>query len=119
MWEFPFFSPRAHIFPPFRGHLKRSHTLRYVLLNRSTQNPYLVILFTLHLAEDINPGDGSLKPDAARALELEQAGLKVTGADEGEMIAQEEELELEPDDEGFAEEERIGGEIGKFEGEVD
>ncbi|KAK3985298.1 putative f-box domain protein [Cladorrhinum sp. PSN332] len=50
-----------------RTHPKRSHQLRYVLRNRKTGQVYLVVLFTLHLAEDINE-DGSLKPAAIEAL---------------------------------------------------
>ncbi|KAI1209305.1 DUF1769-domain-containing protein [Annulohypoxylon truncatum] len=46
-----------------RTNPKRSHTLRYVLRNRSTDQPYLVIVFTLYLKEDVNE-DGSLKPAA-------------------------------------------------------
>jgi hypothetical protein len=39
-----------------RGHRKRSHQLRYVLRNRATGQVYLVVLFTLHLAEDVEQG---------------------------------------------------------------
>ncbi|XDG08257.1 hypothetical protein ABKA04_007872 [Annulohypoxylon sp. FPYF3050] len=49
-----------------RSNPKRSHTLRYVLRNRSTDQPYLVIVFTLYLKEDVNE-DGSLKPAAIEA----------------------------------------------------
>ncbi|KAI0456337.1 hypothetical protein F5B21DRAFT_468533 [Xylaria acuta] len=49
-----------------RAHPKRSHTLRYVLRNRTTGDTYLVILFTLYLTEDVNE-DGSLKPAALKA----------------------------------------------------
>ncbi|KAM7191713.1 Protein of unknown function (DUF1769) domain containing protein [Naviculisporaceae sp. PSN 640] len=41
--------------------------LRYVLRNRSTGQVYLVVLFTLHLKEDVNE-DGSLKPAALKAV---------------------------------------------------
>jgi hypothetical protein len=41
-------------------HIKRSHTLRYVLKNRKTGTVYLVVLFTLYLKEDVNE-DGSIK----------------------------------------------------------
>jgi hypothetical protein len=41
-------------------HIKRSHTLRYVLKNRKTDTVYLVVLFTLYLKEDVNE-DGSIK----------------------------------------------------------
>ncbi|GAB1317743.1 F-box domain containing protein [Madurella fahalii] len=50
-----------------RHRRKRSHQLRYVLRNRSTGQVYLVVLFTLHLAEDVNE-NGSLKPEALQAL---------------------------------------------------
>ncbi|KAI2604378.1 DUF1769-domain-containing protein [Hypoxylon fragiforme] len=46
---------------------KRSHILRYVLRNRSTNDTYFVVVFTLHLKEDVNE-DGSLKPAAIEAL---------------------------------------------------
>lgn len=54
---------------------KRSHTLRYVLRNRATEDTYLVILFTLYRREDVNE-DGSLKPAALEggALAHEQLG---------------------------------------------
>ncbi|KAI0003476.1 DUF1769-domain-containing protein [Xylariaceae sp. FL0662B] len=45
---------------------KRSHALRYVLRNRSTNDTYLVVIFTLYLKEDVNE-DGSLKPAAGGA----------------------------------------------------
>lgn len=45
---------------------KRSHQLRYVLRNKTTEEVYLVVLFTLHLQEDVNE-DGSIKPEAANA----------------------------------------------------
>ncbi|ORY70287.1 uncharacterized protein BCR38DRAFT_421694 [Pseudomassariella vexata] len=47
--------------------------LRYVLRNKSTENTYLVILFSLYLKEDVNE-DGSLKP-AALAKGPSTAGL--------------------------------------------
>ncbi|KAF6830953.1 F-box domain containing protein [Colletotrichum plurivorum] len=46
------------------GEPKRSHQLRYVLRNRSTEEVYLVVLFTIHLKTDVNE-DGSIKDDAA------------------------------------------------------
>lgn len=46
---------------------KRSHTLRYVLRNRATDDTYLVILFTLHLREDVDE-HGELKPEALESL---------------------------------------------------
>ncbi len=49
-----------------RSKPKRSHTLRYVLRNRSTGDVYLVVVFTLHLKEDVNE-DGTLKPTALQA----------------------------------------------------
>ncbi|KAI1088629.1 DUF1769-domain-containing protein [Rostrohypoxylon terebratum] len=56
-----------------RSNPKRSHTLRYVLRNRSTDQPYLVIVFTLYLKEDVNE-DGSLKPAAIEATKKEIPG---------------------------------------------
>lgn len=50
-----------------RSKPKHSHTLRYVLRNRATDDTYLVIVFTLHLKEDVNE-DGSLKPAALSAM---------------------------------------------------
>ncbi|KAK3313155.1 hypothetical protein B0H66DRAFT_387398 [Apodospora peruviana] len=47
--------------------------LRYVLRNRSTNQPYLVILFTLYLKEDVNE-DGSLKPSALQATAIASGG---------------------------------------------
>lgn len=46
-----------------RTNPKRSHRLRYVLRNKSTNQTYLVVLFTLYLKEDVNE-DGSLKQAA-------------------------------------------------------
>ncbi|KAK4225420.1 hypothetical protein QBC38DRAFT_264290 [Podospora fimiseda] len=65
-----------------RTHPKRLHQLRYVLRNRKTGQVYLVVLFTLHRAEDINE-DGSLKPAAIEALR------KSSGAEgeKGESLA--------------------------------
>ncbi|KAK4159426.1 hypothetical protein QBC43DRAFT_272458 [Cladorrhinum sp. PSN259] len=56
-----------------RNDPKHSHKLRYVLRNRKTGQVYLVVLFTLHLAEDINE-DGSLKPAAIEALKKSSGG---------------------------------------------
>ncbi|KAI1122488.1 hypothetical protein F5Y10DRAFT_74999 [Nemania abortiva] len=67
-----------------RAHRKRSHTLRYVLRNRTTGETYLVILFSLYLKEDVNE-DGSLKP---AALEAKREDLEM--AKEAGKIADEE-----------------------------
>ncbi|KAI1264851.1 hypothetical protein F5Y18DRAFT_388622 [Xylariaceae sp. FL1019] len=66
-------------------HRKRSHTLRYVLRNRSTNDTYLVILFTLYLKEDVNE-DGSLKPAALEATREDKLMAIEAGkmADDGE-----------------------------------
>ncbi|KAI0160607.1 hypothetical protein GGR57DRAFT_388197 [Xylariaceae sp. FL1272] len=66
-------------------HRKRSHTLRYVLRNRSTNDTYLVILFTLYLKEDVNE-DGSLKPAALEATHEDKLMAIEAGkmADDGE-----------------------------------
>jgi len=47
----------------YRSKPKRSHTLRYVLRNRATEQLYVAIVFSLYLKEDVNE-DGSLKPSA-------------------------------------------------------
>ncbi|KAI8955003.1 hypothetical protein F4801DRAFT_416489 [Xylaria longipes] len=61
-----------------RSHRKRSHTLRYVLRNRTTGDTYLVILFTLYLKEDVNE-DGSLKPAALQAMREDKEMAKAAG----------------------------------------
>ncbi|KAK0378654.1 hypothetical protein CLIM01_04010 [Colletotrichum limetticola] len=45
------------------GEPKRSHTLRYVLRNKTTGDVYLVVLFEIHLKDDVNE-DGTLKTSA-------------------------------------------------------
>ncbi|KAL2144918.1 hypothetical protein VTI28DRAFT_8379 [Corynascus sepedonium] len=78
--------------------------LRYVLRNRSTGQVYLVVLFTLHLVEDVNE-DGTLKPAALEAIAQASGGK----GQKGEPLAEgEPELDLEPDDEQFQEEEALG-----------
>ncbi|KAK3940005.1 hypothetical protein QBC46DRAFT_386429 [Diplogelasinospora grovesii] len=47
--------------------------LRYVLRNRSTEQVYLVILFTLYLKEDVNE-DGTLKAAALQATSKASGG---------------------------------------------
>ena len=47
-----------------RSKPKRSHALRYVLRNRSTDEVYLVVIFTLYRKEVVNE-DGTLKPEAS------------------------------------------------------
>ncbi|KAL2163333.1 hypothetical protein VTH06DRAFT_5390 [Thermothelomyces fergusii] len=93
-----------------RHHRKRSHQLRYVLRNRSTGQVYLVVLFTLHLAEDVDE-DGTLKPAALeRTARLSggqgKRGQPLTETEQGPEP--EPELDLEPDDERFREEEALG-----------
>ena len=109
-----------------RAHRKRSHQLRYVLRNRSTGQVYLVVLFTLHLAEDVNE-DGTLKPAALEAVTQASGGKK----DEELLAEPEPELEMEPDEEDIHEEEVLGearrklsgmhlnGETGTKEDDVD
>ncbi|KAH7324369.1 hypothetical protein B0I35DRAFT_424006 [Stachybotrys elegans] len=65
---------------------KRSHQLRYVLRNKTTEEVYLVVNFTLYLREDVNE-DGSLKAGAderataqAQALGEEKTEKKAAGA---------------------------------------
>ncbi|KAK3898900.1 hypothetical protein C8A05DRAFT_46899 [Staphylotrichum tortipilum] len=77
---------------------KRSHQLRYVLRNRVTGQVYLVVLFTLLLAEDVNE-DGTLKPG--------MLGAEGQPPDEDNLPGSEPELELEPDEEDFSEEEAL------------
>lgn len=74
---------------------KRSHAYRYVLRNRATGDAYLVIVFSLHLKEDVNE-DGSLKPAALKtgqgdpdvAMEkadrVDEGSGEVKGDEEGE-----------------------------------
>lgn len=69
--------------------------LRYVLRNRATGDAYLVIVFSLHLKEDVNE-DGSLKPAALKtgqgdpdvAMEkadrVDEGSGEVKGDEEGE-----------------------------------
>ncbi|XXH02918.1 hypothetical protein Hte_009308 [Hypoxylon texense] len=52
--------------------------LRYVLRNRATDETYLVIVFTLHLKEDVNE-DGTLKPAALAALKEDKTLAKEAG----------------------------------------
>ncbi|KAI3319355.1 DUF1769-domain-containing protein [Xylariaceae sp. AK1471] len=61
-----------------RARRKRSHTLRYVLRNRATNDTYLVILFSLYLKEDMNE-DGSLKPAALEATREDKELAKESG----------------------------------------
>lgn len=57
---------------------KRSHTLRYVLRNRTTGDTYLVVVFSLFLKEDVNE-DGSLKPAALEAAHEDKEMAKEAG----------------------------------------
>ncbi|KAI1421393.1 hypothetical protein F5Y12DRAFT_33891 [Xylaria sp. FL1777] len=61
-----------------RSRTKRSHTLRYVLRNRATDDTYLVILFSLYLKEDVNE-DGSLTPAALEATREDKELAKEAG----------------------------------------
>ncbi|KAI2630200.1 DUF1769-domain-containing protein [Hypomontagnella submonticulosa] len=61
-----------------RSRPKRSHTLRYVLRNRSTNTAYVVIMFTLYLKEDVNE-DGSLKPSALETTKQDKEMTKESG----------------------------------------
>ncbi|KAI1079004.1 DUF1769-domain-containing protein [Whalleya microplaca] len=72
---------------------KRSHTLRYVLRNRSTNDTYLVIVFTLYLKEDVNE-DGSLKPAALAATKEDKEMAKQSGrVGESEEVSKDEDYE--------------------------
>ena len=75
---------------------RRSHTLRYVLRNKTTGQVYLVILFTLYLKEDVNE-DGSIKPHALEAAK--KASGHVATDDTGEK--------KDSDEESFDEEKAI------------
>ncbi|KAK4102377.1 DUF1769-domain-containing protein [Parathielavia hyrcaniae] len=106
---------------------KRLHRLRYVLRNRSTGQVYLVVLFTLHLNEDVNE-DGTLKPAALAAATQASGGRGLTSS---ALPKIEPELELEPDEEDFREDEvlsearrklptvDLNGENGKRDDDVD
>jgi hypothetical protein len=61
---------------------KRSHTLRYVLRNRVTDEVYLAVVFSLYLKEDVNE-DGSLKPGALQpAFDDEAEGAEMATSKE-------------------------------------
>jgi hypothetical protein len=62
------------------------------------------VLFTLHLKEDVNE-DGTLKPAALEAVEHASGGKKQNGVGPRKP---EPELELEPDEEDFNEEQALG-----------
>ncbi|KAI2469836.1 DUF1769-domain-containing protein [Annulohypoxylon bovei var. microspora] len=53
-------------------------SLRYVLRNRSTDQSYLVIVFTLYLKEDVNE-DGSLKPAALEETKKDKEMARKSG----------------------------------------
>jgi hypothetical protein len=57
------------IYTRYRPGPKRSHQLRYVLRNKETGEPYLVILFSLYHKDYVNE-DGSLKEGAHDSLNL-------------------------------------------------
>ncbi|KAL2151199.1 hypothetical protein VTH82DRAFT_6297 [Thermothelomyces myriococcoides] len=78
--------------------------LRYVLRNRSTNQIYLVVLFTLHHVDDVNE-DGTLKPSALERIERASGGKREWWQP---LTDTEPELDLEPDDEQFQEEEALG-----------
>ncbi|KAI1314211.1 DUF1769-domain-containing protein [Xylaria venustula] len=82
-----------------RSRTKRSHTLRYVLRNRSTGDTYLVILFTLYLREDVNE-DGSLKPAALEATREDKEMAKEAGKITNEDNADGKEEEAVPEKAG-------------------
>lgn len=54
-----------------RKEQKRSHTLRYVLKNRKTNEVLLVVLFTLYLNEDIDEA-GNIKPGVETGIPFDQ-----------------------------------------------
>lgn len=71
---------------------KRSHTLRYVLRNKTTGQVYLVILFTLYLKEDVNE-DGSIKPAALEAAGKASGHIAHDGDDHDEHFDEEKVIE--------------------------
>lgn len=90
---------------------KRSHTLRYVLRNRATDDTYLVILFTLHLREDVDE-HGELKPEALESLR-QSGGKSRVALNKDELVGG----EAGDEDRDYEEAERkLGGlDIGKEE----
>jgi hypothetical protein len=58
---------------------KRSHTLRYVLRNRKTEQIYAVVVFSLYLKEDVLE-DGSIKPEALKAAMIPDEAAEEDGA---------------------------------------
>lgn len=93
---------------PSRANPKRSHHLRYVLRNRVTGDIYLVVLFTLHLKEDVNE-DGSLKPAAIASTHKAPGGLSAHSA-EGNGMAADAVHSIEDEKKALAEAERqLGG----------
>ncbi|KAK4176584.1 hypothetical protein QBC36DRAFT_352035 [Triangularia setosa] len=85
------------------ANVKRLHQLRYVLRNKKTKQVYLVVLFTLHLKEDVNE-DGGLKPAAVEALKKRSGGME---DEKGEPLG---DAEIREDGEGLG---------NKKDGEVD
>jgi hypothetical protein len=57
------------VYTCYRPGPKRSHQLRYVLRNKETEEPYLVILFSLYHKDYVNE-DGSLKEGAHDSFNL-------------------------------------------------
>ncbi|KAI0473493.1 DUF1769-domain-containing protein [Xylariaceae sp. FL0804] len=91
---------------------KRSHTLRYVLRNRTTGDTYLVVLFTLHLREDVND-DGSLKPAGLAAARGDREPPATAGGSGKEEEGGVEEARKKFEDVGLGDKEEKGAEPPK------
>ncbi|KAH8816492.1 hypothetical protein F5884DRAFT_725640 [Xylogone sp. PMI_703] len=94
-----------------RKQRKRSHTLRYVLKNKATNEVLLVVLFTLYLKEDIDE-EGNIKPGVVGGKPF-KGTAKGYGSDEDEEEdedADDEDDDEDADDEDDDEEDSESGE---------
>lgn len=64
-----FFSFFSSDWTPCRKEQKRSHTLRYVLKNRATDEVLFVVLFSLYLKEDVDE-EGNIKEGVVESANL-------------------------------------------------
>ncbi|KAF4454040.1 hypothetical protein F53441_3424 [Fusarium austroafricanum] len=74
---------------------KRSHQLRYVLRNKETEEPYLVILFALYHKDYVNE-DGSLKEGAEDSFKLPGEAIVDDGEFDGAEALKEATEQLGP-----------------------
>lgn len=58
----------------------RSHTLRYVLRNKTTGDVYLALCFTIHPEQDVDE-DGNIKEEAAPPVPAEDNEVKTSADD--------------------------------------